>query len=688
MGPCRVTTNLPHARITPPVASAVDATPGVHFRDTSHLACPHVTRPRKAVRACFAIAGAGSLGSFLSAAIRELLIAIEHHNAACVADAPDDDARYIHPRWGRVVIDGIGGSSAGALCGAQIVKSLFHPGYLGEGRALDLSGTISGDWIRGGDFSGLAVEGNRPTRSGPIEAPGWTLLSGAKLHDLALRALTDDGTSPGVHSALDPTSVVGLGITLTDLLGFHDPAEFEVDRVLGHPDFGQSEAAPSRLSRNEGRLKRDLGGRGHAEVRRLFVCGDASAALDAQAFLARTHRSGRCRPIPWGDQASSRLAGLVAASAALPLGVGPIAMTDSISEPGAVYRRLYMDGGILNNKPIAPALELARWHDGMRVMRSMTPGEQEFDGEVVGRLLDYERVVFFMDAFPDRVVDEWRSPHPDRVFGERGVYQLTPEADALRNQQIDDALQVPGSSLGIFFDAILSSLRAQDIREIARTNQRIDHKSAFIDRLADRADLRPVEFRLDSLDKAFAYAEVRRRESGRRLSAEKALQVAARVWESDRVSDLQGRRSVTMVPVYAPRNLEAAFAGEALYSLGGLLDENARRHDARVGARVAREVLDGLRATPGEPKRVHLPHAPDDALPSDTRPLVERLRVLGAAVIDGRNQRNSWLRYFAKLPFNIEPLVRMAKERLDRAALGIDEVERQKTLMPAPADED
>lgn len=631
------------------------------------------SRNRIPIRAAFAFAGGGSLGTFLSGAVRELVLAIRQHNAAIIDDAPDDDPRLINAGWGRIVIDAIGGSSAGALVASQLVKCLFDPAYLGDGHSMAQPQTLTGDWIHGGNFEKLAVEGNSPGKSGPVEAPGWTLISGAKLFELARSALTP-GTPPAddPSSPLDPTGVVGIAITLTDLLGYHEPAEFEIDRVLGHPSFGAGHPTPARMRRYAGRQVKDLGGRGHAETRKLFIGRDRDAADSAKAFVRRTNRRGIARGLRWSPRAAERLAGLVAASASLPVAVGPVALTDRAADAESIYRRLYMDGGLLNNKPISPALLLSRWHDGMRVMNAQHD-DGTFDLKQVENELVYKRVCFFIDAFPDRAVGEWRSPHPEEVHGGTGAYDLTPAAVAARNKRINDALEAPHAALDVLFESMMSSLRAQDILGIAKGNWRLAQRDAYIDARCEEGPRQSDgTFRIDSVERAQAYASLVAREAAAGLDDAQRMHMAQRIWESDQFSGLTGHRSVTMIPVFAPTNLKAVFAGEALYALGGLLGYEARKHDASVGALIARSVLDSLDGRATHPE-VELRHAPHAALPDDTEPVVERLKVTGAALIDGIQSRPTAVRYLAKLPLTLSPITRLAKGWLDRHVLGIPE---------------
>lgn len=632
------------------------------------------TSSRIPVRAAFAFAGAGSLGTYLSGALRQLLIAIRAHNAALLEEAPDHDSRYLNAEWGRVTIDAIGGSSAGALCSSQLVRALFDPDYIGTGKSVAEPGTITGDWIHGGDFEKLSVEGNDAIRSGAVEAPGWTLISGAKLHDLSANALSGEVTAPDAASPLDPSGIVAVGITLTDLLGYHEPAEFLPDQVLGHPSFGAPHTTHAQVQSHAGMQVHDLGGRGHAEVRKLFLGATDSCMEVAQQFLEQTQRRGRARALRWSPEAAHRLATLTAASAALPVAVGPLALTDQAADIEAVYRRLYMDGGVLNNKPISPALKLARWHDGVRLLKIQDPDTAEFSTDDVERELVYQRVCFFVDAFPDRCRDEWRSVHPEDARRSTGMYALTNDAVAERNHRIDRALASPHAAVDTLFEAMMSSLRAQDMLGIAKTNHRLLQRNNYID---DRCARIPpnvtTNFRIDTVAKAHAYGSVLNRKASQNLTSQQRLAVAQRIWESDRFSGLGGRRSVTMIPVFAPDNLRAVFAGEALYALGGLLSYEARKHDAGVGTRVAQEVVKSLDPTADRPRNIVLSDAPSRVVPEDTAPVVRRLSVAGKAIIDGVQRRPSPMGFFAKLPLNWGPVTRTVKDWLDRRVRGMPE---------------
>ncbi len=635
---------------------------------------PPASKPnkRRPVRVSFALAGAGSLGTFVAGALQEIGLAIRQHNAAFAEAAPDSDSRYMHAHWGRLVIDAIGGSSAGAICGCQVVKSIFEPAYLGEGQAVDAPGTMSGDWIEGADFEALSVEGNTPLRQGRVESPGWTLLSGAKLFALTESLLRSDGYDPAdVHdpaSPLDPYGAIAIGITLTDLLGYHEYADFEDDTVLGHPEFGAVPVSDAHYVGYHGRRVRDLGVRTHAEIRKLFVCSDPAAAATVDRFLEATKRRGRARAIEWSE-ATERLASLATASASLPLALGPVALTDQAVAVEGTYRRLYMDGGVLNNKPIAPTLRLSRWQDEVRLASILPEDDTGCPPEAIEGALDYERVCFFVDAFPDRTRGEWRSPHPeDAMRGEGGQY-FTEEARQARSERIDAALDTPVHGLGAFFSATLTSLRAQDIRGIAETNYRVARRAEYIETLIRDGRFEDREFSLTTIARANAYGAVRATDAGRELDCADALAVARHVWESDQFSGLSGRKKVTMVPVFAPENLIAVLAGEALYAVGGLLSKDARRHDATVGTYIASSVVQAIK-DPDNPSPNLLKEAPEAVLPNDTEVLVKRLKVAAAAAIDGRSPRSSTLKALAKAPLRINPLARLIKDRLDAIVRG------------------
>lgn len=629
---------------------------------------------RRPVRAAVALAGAGSLGTFLAGALREIVIAIRAHNEAIQdAEVASDDPRILHPRWGKISIDAVGGSSAGALCGGQLVKSLFEPHYLGTGKDIEELGTMTGDWIEYGSFDYLAAEGNEKLTHGSVEAPGWTLLSSAKLYDVALKALNGDqfnlaelgnGVSP-----LPANGIVGVGITLTDVLGYHEYADFDACNVLGHPHFGAVEPKVVHFQSLEGREVRDLGVRKHSEVRRLFIGTTPESKQVIERFLQHTRRVGKATGYTWKD-AGERLSALAAASAALPLALGPMAMTDPTSRKRSTVRRLYMDGGVLNNKPIAPALMMARWQDEIRIL-SRTPFHADaFDRAIVERELDYERVCFFIDAFPDRTRGEWRSPHPDEALNGKPVRQLTPENTAARNQRIDEALAVPSKGLGMFLESMLTSLRAQDIRGVAETNFRIANRTDFIRSLVGRMHHGSSNFHLTDFARVHAYAAVREATGELEVSEDECLALADIVYQADTFARMKGRRAVTMIPVFAPENLVEVLAGEALYAVGGLLSREARVHDAKAGQLVAQSVLRALSPDhqPGEGK---LPIPEESSLPNDSAPLVQRLRVFAEATIQGDGSGSSFVRSLVAFPFHLNPLVRLLKTRLDRTIRGL-----------------
>jgi predicted acylesterase/phospholipase RssA len=654
------------------------------MRDSS---LPH----RRPVRAAFALSGGGALGAWLAAASRELVVAIRAHNAA-VADptAGDDDPRLLSPRWGRIAIDALGGTSAGALVAAQTVRGIFEPSYLGAGRPVDEAGTMTGDWVHGASLEALAGRGRVGATAGPVEAPGWTVLSGAALYELCVRTLGPGRVEADEAAPLDETGFVGVGITLTDLLGFHEPAEFDDERVLGHPDYG---AAPCGASRVHGRrVVRDLGGKGHAEVRRLFVARDDASAERARTFLLRTRRRGLARVARWGGSARERLAAVCTASAALPLAVGPLALNDFGGSTEHMYRRLYMDGGILNNKPLAPALRLARWHDLARLQALADDQTGAIDPDAAAAELDYERVVFFVDAFPDRCVDEWRSAHPDALFSDTGTYQLTDDANVAREERIRRALATPFGGMSTFFESIMSTLRAQDLREIAKTNAQLAARDVMIDRFLASPPPAAPSFAVDSPERAAAYAAVRSRPGGAALDRDAALAVAALVAESDAVSELAGRRVVTLVPVFAPPNLREAYAGDAMYALGGLLSPASRAHDANLGVEVARRVVAAVAAGPDALEPARHPPAPASVLPRDATPLRHRLLESARALIDGLLERSPVYRFFAKLPLHVPFVVRRFGRWLDRqvggkAARGGQLLDARQMRLPTESEE-
>lgn len=636
---------------------------------TSYMEAPSQRRP---VRAAFALAGAGSLGTFLAGALRELVIAIRAHNEAIAEERVDpNDPRILHPEWGRVSIDAVGGSSAGALCSGQLVKALYDPSYLGIGQDIDTIGTVAGDWIEYACFEHLAPEGREALNSGHVEAPGWTLLSASKLYDVAMNALRDDaGDSPAADDAGSPlprNGIVGVGITLTDVMGYHEHADFEACQVLGHPQFGAVDPVVPHFRSLRGKEVRDLGVRKHSEIRRLFVGKNQESRQVIQRFLDHTERRGQAMGYLW-TEAQERLASLAAASAALPLALGPMALTDT-TETGGSIRRLYMDGGVLNNKPISPALTMARWQDEIRVL-SRTPYEADnFDSEVVDAELDYERVCFFIDAFPDRTRGAWRSPHPDIALTGERVPQTSPESVSARDQRIDDALETPSKGLGMFFESMLTSLRAQDIRGVSETNFRVARREEFIRSLVHVTHHGRPEFYLTDFSHLHAYSAVRNATRAYSLTEDETLAMANIVYEVDKFSRLRGRRTVTMIPVFAPENLVEVLAGESLYAVGGLLSREARLHDAKAGQRVARNVLNALPRVPKH-QTVPLERTPEEALPNDAAPLVERLIVSIEALIQGDGTGSSVSRGLVTFPFRFNPLVRLLRTRLTRSIRG------------------
>lgn len=636
---------------------------------------PSSSSSRRPVRAAFALSGAGSLGTFLAGAVREIVLAIRAHNVA-VHDprTPDDDPRLLHPRWGRITIDAIGGASAGALCTGQLVKTLFEPKYLGANQPIDAEGTMTGDWIQYASFEALAPNGNEPLTSGPVEAPGWTLLSSAKLYDVATKALTPVGFDTNLlrdpASPLPSNGIVAVGITLTDLLGYHEYADFDAAHVLGHPQFGAAEPQTAHFRSLAGKEVRDLGVRKHSEVRRMFIGTTPESKATIRRFLHHTHRTGQASGTTWGEESTERLAALAAASAALPIALGPMALTDPTSMHGSSVRRLYMDGGVLNNKPIAPALKLARWQDEIRILSRTPEHATSFDADTVDEELNYERICFFIDAFPDRTRGAWRSPHPDEALRGEPVRQLTPANTAARNQRIDDALATPSKGVGMFLESLLTSLRAQDIRGAAETNFRVDQRTMFIRSLIGRGHHGSSDFRLHDFACAHAFAAVREATRATPLSADEEASLADIVFQADSFSRLRGRRAVTMIPVFAPENLVEVLAGEALYAVGGLLSREARVHDATTGKRVAQEVLHSLsplRTT----TQVDLPAPEEAALPNDTTHLVQRIRVAAEAAIQGDGSGSQFVRSLVAFPFHLNPLVRLLKVRLNRSVRGV-----------------
>lgn len=632
---------------------------------------------RVPIRAAFAFAGAGSLGTFLAGAMCESVAAIKRHNEA-VDDptAAADDERFLNGSWGRVTIDAIGGSSAGALCGGQLVRALFDPDYLGEGKPIDAPDTATGDWIDYADFERLTVEGNTPGTSGPVEAPGWTIMSGAKLFEMSQQALKPsydvDMSRALSESPIDPDGIVAIGITLTDLLGYHEYAEFECRSVLGHPEFGAVAPTEPTYHGYAGEVVRDLGILKHSEIRKLFVGCNHDAVMEVSRFLEATGRKGRARALSWKG-AGDRLASLATASASLPIAIGPVAVTDQAAATDERIRRLYTDGGVMNNKPIAPALRLARWQDEVRLVRSLqstkSAEKRIFAPDAVEQTLAYKRVCFFVDAFPERFRLTSRSPHPNEALLGSLSKWMTEEQLEARDNQISEALGSPTKGLAALFESMMTSLRAQDIRGIAEVNFRIRERDDFIARAIERG-VSDSTFLLDSLPKAHAYSSVCLHEKGAKLSVPQRLMIAEQVWEANRMSGLTGRRRVTMIPVFSPENLVAVLAGEGLYALGGLLSRDARLHDAHVGRTVARSVMASL-----DPQKesvpVNLGDAPENVVPNDTKALVRRLKVTAEAAIHGGGTGSRFIRGLVAFPFKINPLVRLVKGRLDERVKGL-----------------
>ena len=632
---------------------------------------------RYPVRASFALSGAGSLGTFIAGALSQIVSAIRAHNLALSeVGVREDDPRLLHPEWGRITIDAIGGASAGALCSGQLVKSLFQPAYLGEGAPLDAPGTMTGDWINNASFEALSIEGNEFQHEGSVEAPGWTLLNAAKLYDVARDALTAED-SGCVDPTKDPASpvpehgMVGVGITLTDLLGYHEHAEFDARHVMGHPSFGMTAPKDARYRRLEGRDVRDLGVKKHAEVRRFFVSLNQEAPQSVERFLKETGRQGQAMGVAW-RASTDLLARLAAASAALPLALGPVAVTDTNDENGIELRRIYMDGGVLNNKPLSPALQMSRWQDEMLLVNALSASENVLSPDRVEDVLSYKRVCFFLDAFPDRTRGHWRSPHPHTAMIDPDAIQLHPENVEARNARIDEALATPAAGMAMFFESLLTSLRAQDIRGVANTNLRIGFRRKFIQDMAERGLVGRPDLKIRDVATAHAYAAVSDALRGMHVGHAGLMALTDLLKSVQQFSGTDSRREVTMIPVFAPENLTEVLAGDAIYAVGGLLSRDARVHDAGVGRRVATEVLAALR--PGDVKPVELPKTPDAARPHDSGPLVERLRTTILATIEGRGTRQTFLKRLVAAPVKMNPLVKLLKTRLDKTVRGIPSI--------------
>lgn len=632
---------------------------------------------RRPVRAAVALAGAGSLGTFLAGALREIVLAVRAHNAALVdPQADDDDPRILHPEWGKITIDAVGGSSAGALCSGQLVKALFEPDYLGKDQDIDTLGTMTGDWIEYGCFEHLSIEGNTPTKDGNVESPGWTFLSPNKLYDVARNALHSDAYDAHADdlaiSPLPDNQIVGVGITLTDLLGYHEYAEFDATQVLGHHQFGADHTEDVRFHSLKGREVRDLGVRQHSEVRRLFIGPNEPSKDILRRFLDHTRRRGKATAYTW-KEAPERLGALAAASAALPMALGPMALTDPLQTPNETgqesIRRLYLDGGVLNNKPISPALTMARWQDEVRLLSHTDERARTFDREVVEKLFDYERVCFFIDAFPDRTRGAWRSPHPDVALTGMPVRQMFQENVDARNDRIDEALDVPSKGMGMFLESLLTSLRAQDIRGVANTNLRVAKRAEFIRRLAGKIHHGSARFTLDSMDRAHAYAAVHAATKDLDIDADERNELSDLIFQADTFARMRGRRAVTIIPVFAPENLVEVLAGESFFAVGGLLSRRARLHDAKTGQRIAQEVLKCLDPRVAS-QDVELPRPELEDRPSDSEPLVRRLQIFANALIKGDGTGSPMMRGLVSFPFNFNPLVRLLRDRLDRTIQG------------------
>lgn len=637
-----------------------------------------LTEPaRIPVRACFALCGAGSLGTFVSGALREVMLAIRGHNAALLALPFDPkDPRLLRDDWGRITIDAVGGASAGALCAGQLVKAIFEPSYLGDGGALDAPNTMTGDWIENASFERLSVDSDEKQQVGDIEAPGWTLLNATKLYEVAYNALTPTVYPPEVDavSPLPAHGMIGVGITLTDILGYHEHAEFDARHVLGHPQFGaQRVETPHyhRLDEAEVDGVRDLGVKKHAEIRRFFVTaggpGSDTMNTSIRRFLHTTQRDGLAHSVHWGASTET-FAKLAAASAALPLALGPVAVTDHNEEAGISLRRIYMDGGVLNNKPLAPALQMARWHDELRLLACRDPETGEISPADVLETLDYQRVCFFLDAFPDRTRREWRSPHPNTALDDPLALQLRPENCEARDERIDAALATPTGGMAMFFDSLLSSLRAQDIRDVANMNLKVEHRRSFLLDMSTRGLVGRPDVRITNLATAHAYATVCDALRGVHVTHPQTMALTELLKSVESFSGTSNRREVTMVPVFAPKNLVDVLAGEALYAVGGLLSREARLHDANVGRDVARAVMGSLRG--GETIPVTLPETPEEARPNDSHLLVERLRKMILATIEGTGGKQSFIKSLVAFPVKLNPLVKLLKTRLDRTIRG------------------
>jgi predicted acylesterase/phospholipase RssA len=659
-------------------------------------------RQRHPVRASLAFAGAGALGTFLSGAAKQLIIALRNHNRAVAEGAADSDPRYLGAHWGRITVDSIGGASAGAICGAQVIKALFDPRYLGEGLDDDAPSTITGDWINEGDFVVLAGEGTVAHRTPHMDSPGWSLLSGARLQALVEKLLSGSATAAEPDGLVEDSGIVAFGVTLTDLFGVHSRADFDADRVLGHPDFGQAAVMPRHGSTAHGpRLVRDLGGRNHAEVRKFLFARDAASREVAARFLADTGRSDAAEALVWQTSEAAKVAAVCAASAALPFAIGPVAIDDARGE-----RRLYIDGGVLNNKPVAPALRLGRWQDAIRLQLQQRELDGTFSAAAVGAALNYERAVFFVDAFPDQTPARARhgqdaaEPAVDPVrFAEAllkaptarvptvtrpalAVGSRTVQLQAMiaglteaplmeargqsREEQMEASLLHPTAASRLFFDSLMNSVRAQDMREIAKRNNLVAARAQFITDRCERPPVHHESFRVDSLGAAQAYASVLGIPASEGLTEQQRLAVAERVWESDQVSGLGGRRMVSLVPVFSPDERYDLFAGDRIYAVGGLLSLQARMHDAGIGGQVAHAVTDALSGKVVAFDALGIRKADESQRPQDAELLMRRIRASGSALVDSFFERHPIVAWFAKLPIYLDPIMRIAKRSLDR----------------------
>jgi hypothetical protein len=395
------------------------------------------------------------------------------------------------------------------------------------------------------------------------------------------------------------------------------------------------------------------------------------------------------------------VAAVCAASAALPFAIGPVAIDDARGE-----RRLYIDGGVLNNKPVAPALRLGRWQDAIRLQLQQREADGSFSAAAVGAALNYERAVFFVDAFPDQTPARARhgeggaAPAVDPVrFAEAllkapkaRVPTLTRPAIAVgsrtvqlqsiiaglsempvaevrgqtREQQMEASLHHPTAASRLFFDSLMNSVRAQDMREIAKRNNLVAARARFITDRCERPPVHHEAFRVDTLAAAQAYASVLGIAAAAALTEEQKLAVAERVWESDQVSGLGGRRMVSLVPVFSPDERYDLFAGDRIYAVGGLLSLQARMHDAGIGRQVAQAVTEALSGKVVAYESLGIRKAEERQRPQDAELLMRRIRASGGALVDSFFERHPIVAWFAKLPIYLEPIMRIAKRSLDR----------------------